>query len=80
MTSVRVELWIGEATYACSVADMFGGDVLTVTHDGGIETRIEPSVWRNATTYDERGYPLSYFVATTPAHRPLPFTAKELRS
>ncbi len=67
MTSVRVQLWIGEATYARSVADVFESDVLTITPvDGGPASTHQAGAWKHATVYDELGYPCALYRALTP--------------
>lgn len=77
----HVELWIGEAYHTGCVADVFDGDVLTVTDAlSGSTTLYEPGQWRTATTFGVTGYPDSYFIARTPPRKPIPFTAKELGS
>lgn len=71
-TCVSVDLWLGTANYAMAVADMFGDDILTITTmDGRIVAQHQPGSWKRAITFDERGYPLSDFIALTPTW-PLP--------
>lgn len=53
-----VELWIGEAHHPRCVADVFDGDVLTITAidtDEVLRT-YQPGEWKSATTYTA-GYP-----------------------
>jgi hypothetical protein len=77
----HIELWIGEAYHTGCFADVFDTDVLTVTDARSGYSRVYmPGEWRTATTFGVSGYPDSHFRATTPTRRPVPFTAKELRS
>lgn len=56
-SSVRVELPIGESTFARATADVFTSGELTVTSiDTGAEMRVFPfGTWSHATVYDASG-------------------------
>lgn len=65
-THVHIELWAGESNHSRSVADVFDGDILTVTPiDGGVPRTYAPGVWVLATTYDADGYPIAEYRAKT---------------
>jgi hypothetical protein len=65
LTSVRVELPIGESTFALATADCFEPDVLTVsstdpTREPELDTVFQPDKWICATVYSTGGFPLFY--------------------
>lgn len=72
MTSVTVQLPIGEATFSRCTIDEFCLETLEVTACGapldGLTMRIfRPGEWLAATVYDERGNPLYWWnAAKTP--------------
>lgn len=70
LTSVRVELPIGSASFGLCVADIFEPDQLTITctdevyaNEFGPMRVFEPSQWIEAVVYDERGNVLYAFVS-----------------
>lgn len=66
-----VTLWIGELHAPRCVADVFDGDVLTVTclDDGAVLREIPAGEWREATVYDGDDHPLYAHIAKTPTRQ-----------
>lgn len=66
----HVVLWVGETFFSRCVADVFDGDVLTVTRldDDAVAQEIPAGDWRTATVYTDHG-PLYCHTAKTPTRR-----------
>ncbi len=64
-TSIEIQLLpIGSYSNSNAVLDEFTPGELTVTSTHPSLTRVyRPGTWTDATTYDERGYPLASFKA-----------------
>lgn len=67
----HVVLWAGEIFAARCVADVFNGDVLTVSRmdDGQVCRQIPAGDWRSATVYGGNGYPIYQHTAKTPTRK-----------
>jgi len=70
----HVVLWVGESFFSRCVADVFDGDVLTVSRldDGQVAREIPAGDWKTATVHGGNGYPLYCHYSKTPTRQLIP--------
>jgi hypothetical protein len=66
-----VELWVGSIEAPRCVADVFDGDVLTLSRldDGQIARMIPAGDWKTATVFGGNGFPLYCHTTKTPTRK-----------